>query len=77
MSVKVSELVVRNKSKSDFRIEERLKDLEFIKNEITSIRKKIIMEGDALYLYKERIMDCMKAVDENALKIVKKCILLR
>lgn len=77
MSVKVSELVVRNKSKSDFRIEERLKDLEFIKKEITSIRKKIIMEGDALYLYKERIMDCMKAVDENALKIVKKCILLR
>lgn len=73
----MSELVVRNKSKSDFRIEERLKDLEFIKKEITSIRKKIIMEGDALYLYKERIMDCMKAVDENALKIVKKCILLR
>lgn len=77
LSDKVSELVIRNKSKTDFRIEERLKDLDFIKKEILAIRKKNVLEEEALRVYKERIIDCLKTIEENAMIIVKKCILFR
>lgn len=65
------------KATSDRRIEERLGDIEFNKNELMIQRKEITNELEALSMYKTRLQDCLAALQTNALNICRKCLMLR
>lgn len=66
-----------NKREVDHKLEEKIKDIEFNKNEILRQRKEVCIEIDNLVTYDERIMDAMSALKESALKICRKCIVFR
>lgn len=65
------------KSTVDRRIEERIGDIEFNKNELIIQRKEIYSELEALAVYKTRILDCLASIQANALNICRKCLMLR
>lgn len=66
-----------NKREVDHKISEKIKDIEFNKGEIEKQRKDVCIEIDSLNLYKERIMDALKSLQESALKICRKCLMFR
>lgn len=66
-----------NKIESDKKLEEKIRDIEFLKGENEIQKKEACLEEDALKTYKERIMDALEALKEQALRICKKCIILR
>ncbi|XP_043254192.1 tektin-1 [Colletes gigas] len=66
-----------NKEETDYRLNEKLEDIEFCKKELLRIRKEVLLEKDALLTYKERIMDALSSVRRNALVICEKCLILR
>lgn len=66
-----------NKAEVDHRLEEKLKDIEFRKEELLRIRKEVLLECDALLVYKERLMDALSSVKRNALVICQKCLIAR
>ncbi|XP_076626685.1 tektin C [Colletes latitarsis] len=66
-----------NKEETDYRLKEKLEDIEFCKKELLRIRKEVLLEKDALLTYKERIMDALSSVRRNALVICEKCLILR
>lgn len=51
--------------------------IEFNKGEIVKQRKLVLTEIDALNVYKERIIDAMNSLKQNALMICQKCLLFR
>ncbi|XP_068623202.1 tektin-1-like [Battus philenor] len=65
------------KATTDRRIEERIGDVEFIKNELQIQRKEICLELEALGVYKTRCLDCLASLQTNALTICRKCLILR
>ncbi|CAK1589001.1 unnamed protein product [Parnassius mnemosyne] len=65
------------KATSDRRIEERIGDVEFNKNELQIQRKEICLELEALSVYKTRLQDCLASLESNALTICRKCLMLR
>lgn len=65
------------KSTADRRIEERIGDVEFNKNELQIQRTEICFELEAIGVYKTRVLDCLKALESNALNICRKCLMLR
>ena len=65
------------KSTVDRRIEERIGDIEFNKNELQIQRNEIYSELEALSMYKTRVLDCLQSLQANALTIVRKCLMLR
>lgn len=58
-------------------MEEKLKDIEFAKGEIEKQRKEVCKEIDSLTIYSDRITDAMVSLKEQALKICRKCLILR
>lgn len=74
---KSSELAVLNKRETNHAIEERINEIEFQKNETELQRKDVLKELEALMVYKERIMDAMNSIKDEALRICQKCIILR
>lgn len=66
-----------NKDETDHRLKEKLEDIEFCKKELLCIRKEVLLESDALSIYKERIMDALSSVRRNALIICEKCLMFR
>ena len=72
-----SERARGNKEETDHRLKEKLEDIEFRKKELLRIRKEVLLESDALSIYKERIMDALGSVKRNALVICEKCLVLR
>lgn len=74
---KTAEIVKDNKEDTNFCIEERIKEIEFRKKETEKQRKQVLLEIDALVTYKERIMDAMQSIKDEALRICKKCIIMR
>ncbi|XP_034182718.1 tektin C [Osmia lignaria lignaria] len=66
-----------NKEETDYRIKEKLEDIEFRKKELLRIRKEVLLESDALLIYKERIMDALSSVKKNALVVCEKCLIFR
>ncbi|KAF2901753.1 hypothetical protein ILUMI_04431 [Ignelater luminosus] len=73
----INEITVMNKREVDHKLEEKIKDVEFNKNEILKQRKEVCIEIDNLVTYNERIMDAMSSLKESALKISRKCIVFR
>lgn len=65
------------KETSDHRIQERIGDIEFNKNELQVQRKEICLELEALGVYKTRLLDCLASLQTNALNICRKCLMLR
>lgn len=65
------------KATSDRRIEERIGDVEFNKNELQIQRKEICLELEALNMYKTRLQDCLGSLQVNALNVCRKCLILR
>lgn len=65
------------KSTTDRRIEERIGDIEFNKNELQIQRKEIYLELESLGVYKTRLQDCLAALQTNALNICRKCLMIR
>lgn len=65
------------KATSDRRIEERIGDVEFNKQELQLQRKEICLELEALGVYKTRLEDCLASLQTNALGISRKCLMLR
>ncbi|XP_003703991.1 tektin C [Megachile rotundata] len=72
-----TEKVRNNKEETDYRIKEKVEDIEFRKKELLRIRKEVLLETDALLIYKERIMDALSSVKRNALVICEKCLIFR
>lgn len=72
-----SEKVRNNKEETDHRLKEKIEDIEFRKKELLRIRKEVLLEIDALSIYKERIMDALSSVRKNAFVICEKCLILR
>lgn len=66
-----------NKEETDHRLKEKIEDIEFRKQELLRIRKDVLLEFDALSIYKERIMDALSSVRKNALIICEKCLIFR
>ncbi|KAK5650097.1 hypothetical protein RI129_001126 [Pyrocoelia pectoralis] len=73
----IDEITALNKREVDHQIEEKIKDIKFVKADIERQRKEVCIEIDNLTTYNERIMDAMNALKEEALKICKKCIIFR
>lgn len=65
------------KATSDRRINERIGDIEFNKKELQIQRKEICLELEALGVYKTRLEDCLASLQQNALNICRKCLMLR
>ncbi|XP_053616424.1 tektin-1 [Plodia interpunctella] len=65
------------KATVDRRLEERIGDVAFVKNELQIQRKEICIELEALSLYKTRLLDCLASLQTNALTICRKCLMLR
>ncbi|XP_033185090.1 tektin C [Bombus vancouverensis nearcticus] len=72
-----SEKVRNNKDETDHRLKEKIEDIEFRKRELLRIRKEVLLEIDALSIYKERIMDALSSVRKNAFVICEKCLIFR
>ncbi|OAD60193.1 Tektin-1, partial [Eufriesea mexicana] len=72
-----SETVRNNKEETDHKLKEKIEDIEFHKEELLHIRKDVLLEVDALSMYKERIMDALSSVRKNALVICEKCLIFR
>ncbi|XP_017882422.2 tektin-1 [Ceratina calcarata] len=72
-----SETARNNKEETDHRLREKLEDIEFRKKELLRIRKEVLLESDALSMYKQRIMDALASVRRNALVICEKCLIFR
>ncbi|XP_078044988.1 tektin C [Augochlora pura] len=72
-----TEKVKGNKEETDHRLKEKLEDIEFRKRELLRIRKDVLLETDALLIYKERIMNALSSVRRNALVICEKCLMFR
>lgn len=73
----MNEITDLNKREADHKLEEKIKDIEFNKGEIEKQRKEVCMEIDSLTTYSDRIMDAMASLKEQALKICRKCLILR
>lgn len=74
---KTSEISKLNKADTDHCLNQRIEEIEFRKRETEKQRKDVVLEIDALITYKERIMDAMQSIKDEALRICKKCIILR
>lgn len=73
----MQERTLLNKREVDHKIEEKIQDIEFNKGEIDRQRKEVCKEIDCLNLYKERIMDALASLKDQALKICKQCLMYR
>ena len=73
----INDITKLNKTEVDKKLEERIKDTEHQKKENEIQKTECCKEEEALVVYKERIMDAMENIKEQALKICKKCIILR
>ncbi|KAJ3642871.1 hypothetical protein Zmor_025620 [Zophobas morio] len=73
----IAEITLLNRREADHKLDEKLKDIEFNISEIQKQRKEVCIEIDNLETYGERILDAMESLKEQAMKICRKCILLR
>lgn len=73
----MNEITDLNKREVDHKLEEKIKDINFAKDEIEKQRKEVCREIDNLTTYSDRIMDAMAALKEQGLKICRKCLILR
>jgi tektin-1 len=73
----ISDVTKLNKAEVDNTFKERIKDTEHLKKENEIQKEECCKEEEALLIYKGRIMGALESLKEQALKICKKCIILR
>lgn len=72
-----SDAVKLNKEETDYQIKKTHDEVEYYKKELILVRKELLLEIDALGIYKVRINDTLASMKKNALKTVIECISLR
>jgi tektin-1 len=72
-----SDVTELNKAEVDKRLEEKIIDTEYWKKENEIHKEECCKEEEALLVYKERLMDILEYLKEQALEMCKKCIILR
>lgn len=73
----ISGITKLNKAEVDNTLKERIKDTEYEKKENEIQKEECCKEEEALLIYKRRIMDALQSLEEQVLKVCKKCIILR
>lgn len=73
----IQERTDANRKETDFKLEERIEDIKFAKEEIEKQRKEACLEIGDLLSSIQRIQNCIEGLNKDALQIVKKCIILR
>ncbi|KAL0272150.1 UNVERIFIED_CONTAM: hypothetical protein PYX00_005229 [Menopon gallinae] len=73
----VREKLEKNKEQTEMRMKEKIRDLEFARNEIENSRKILNVELEALGAFKERIQDALQSIRISAKRITEKCCVLR
>ncbi|XP_023311162.1 tektin-1 [Anoplophora glabripennis] len=73
----VNEKTDLNKRDADHKLHEKIKDIEFNRDEINKQRKEVCMEIDNLNTYMDRLHDALNALKETAMRVCKKCLILR
>ncbi|KAF5289711.1 hypothetical protein FQR65_LT11765, partial [Abscondita terminalis] len=73
----IKEITSLNKREIEHQLEERLKQVEFVKEDIIKKRKEVCIEIDDIMAYNERIIDAMTYIKNEALVISKKCSIFR
>ncbi|XP_043281707.1 tektin-1 [Venturia canescens] len=71
------EAIKANKKETDHRIEEKLGDIQIIKEELLQTRKDVLLEIDALSTAKDRVNDAISSIKKNAFIICQKCLITR
>ncbi|XP_012274923.1 tektin-1 [Orussus abietinus] len=66
-----------NKKETDYRLKEKLEDIEFNRKELLQIRREVLLEIEALGVSKDRLIDALNSVRKNALDICQKCLMYR
>ncbi|XP_048507703.1 tektin-1 [Athalia rosae] len=75
--VLTAESAEANKKEVDHRLDEKLEDIKFRKDELLRVRKEVLLEVDALCVFKERLTDALFSVKKSALIICHKCLMAR
>lgn len=74
----LSEEIVRtNKEETNHKLEEKIKDIEFLRGEIRRQRKEVVLELDNLTTFYERIFDTLNNIKSGPEVINNKCLMLR
>ncbi|KXJ69483.1 tektin-1 [Aedes albopictus] len=66
-----------NKNESDFRLKERIEDIRFRQDELKKQKKDAHIEEEALKVYKQRTLDAINTLQEIAVPICQKCVIMR
>lgn len=65
-----------NKREVDHNLQQKIDEIEFMRNEIDKQRRAVVNEKDSLVMYADRIRDCLNLMKECT-NICQKCIILR
>lgn len=67
----------RNKEETDYRLKERILDVEFRWNELKIQKRTAQKEEEALKLYRQRILIAIDSLREQAARLCSQCIIFR
>lgn len=73
----VNEKADLNKRDVDHKLIQKIKDIEFNRDEINKQRKEVCIEIENLNTYMERLQDALHALKEDAMKVCQKCLIMR
>lgn len=65
------------KKESDFRLKERLVDIQFLIDEAMKQKKESVQEEEALKTYRNRLLNAIKFLKEMGVTICQQCIIIR
>lgn len=65
------------KKEADFRLKERIIDVQFQRDEIVKQKKDACLEEEALKTYRQRVTSAIDNLREEAMILCQKCIILR
>ncbi|XP_001601619.1 tektin-1 [Nasonia vitripennis] len=72
-----TEKVISNRDQTNHCLNERINEIEFCKQELIRNRNELPLEIDALISYKNRLLDSLSSLRQNALDICEKCLSAR
>lgn len=65
------------KNETEFRLKERMVDVQFLLDEAMKQKKAACREEEALKTYRQRLLNAIKFLNEMGVKICQQCIVLR
>ncbi|KAL3268278.1 hypothetical protein HHI36_007400 [Cryptolaemus montrouzieri] len=71
------EIVRTNKLETDHKLDEKIKDIEFLRGEIRRQRKEVVIELDNLTTFYQRMFDALNYIKGGPEVINQKCLMLR